>query len=85
MTTVREWANSIGLVLLAVVIALGFLWFNARLTEQAMQSAREAAQFQVFLQQFTVEANYDCSTLAALAKKYDLFLPPPGTCTVSAP
>lgn len=61
--TMKEWANTIALVILAVVLAVIGLWFNSRLDAQQRQMAQSSAQFQVFLQGFTAENDYECRVL----------------------
>lgn len=83
----REWANTVAIVFLAVVVALIALWFNAQMTAQRAQNAQTSAAFQVFLKGFTAENNYECLILNDMAheSKYALPFAPPGTCSVSFP
>lgn len=81
---VREWINTLAIVILILALIPLTLWVKSINDEFAAAQTRNAV-FELYLRELTTEANYDCSTLTALAKKYDLFLPSPGTCTVTVP
>lgn len=83
--TVKEWANTVAIVVLAGVVALIALWFNAQLTAQRAANAHQSALFEVFLKSFAAENNYECRTDEYLAQVNHLPLPTSGTCAVVAP
>lgn len=99
MKLLRNMLPVLMILLLAVTALEGyFIHANAdvaTLQEQQIQAlilqdtqlraanAQSARQFQVFLQQFVADDNYECQTLARLALHANLPQPAPGICAIT--
>lgn len=83
----REWAQTIALVLLFFVVGVEALWTNGQVMAIAQRTAQQEALVNGYFKAAAAEANYDCATLNAIAHKANFALPfaSPSTCSVTAP
>lgn len=86
----REWVNTVFIVVLMIVLIPITLWVKAINDDLAATQAAQAVssqKFERFLQNFTAEQNYECTVLWYLNER-NVTLPhvPPSTiCQVTAP
>jgi hypothetical protein len=86
----REWAETIALVILLFFVLGIFFWvksINDREVATAQTQAQQGAAFEQFLHSFTAENNYDCRVLWEINRHTASlpFAPSPSVCVVTAP